>query len=72
MLRQKQDFLLGQQLTDREKLKQFGIIRLHKNDTYDRIIEKPQVYVSDLVNIGMYSVSGAILGYISDQKPDFL
>lgn len=51
------DFLLGQKLDDREKLKQFGIIQLRDDRFYDVIIEKPQHYVSDLVNIGMYSVS---------------
>ena len=36
------------------------------------MIEKPQHYVSDLVNIGMYSVSGQILDYIPESKPVFL
>jgi NDP-sugar pyrophosphorylase family protein len=38
----------------KERLSQFGIIQESKPGVFDQIIEKPQEYVSDLVNIGIY------------------
>lgn len=39
---------------NKERLSQFGIIKETQPGVFGQIIEKPQAYVSDLVNIGIY------------------
>lgn len=39
---------------DKTKLSQFGVIKLDKHGKYQEIVEKPQNFVSDLINIGLY------------------
>jgi len=39
---------------DKSKLNQFGVIKLDSSGKYQEIVEKPQVFVSDLINIGLY------------------
>lgn len=40
--------------SDKSRLSQFGIIQTKSDGTFEAIIEKPQEYVSDMVNIGVY------------------
>jgi UDP-N-acetylglucosamine diphosphorylase / glucose-1-phosphate thymidylyltransferase / UDP-N-acetylgalactosamine diphosphorylase / glucosamine-1-phosphate N-acetyltransferase / galactosamine-1-phosphate N-acetyltransferase len=39
---------------DHSKLSQFGVFRVDEKGGFIEIVEKPQQYVSDLVNIGLY------------------
>ncbi len=52
----------------KERLNQFGIVKKTIENLFDGLIEKPQEYVSDLVNIGVYYLPSFILSLIDPYK----
>jgi len=53
---------------DKERLNQFGIIKKDINNLFGGLVEKPQEYVSDLVNIGVYYLPNFILSFIDPNQ----
>jgi NDP-sugar pyrophosphorylase family protein len=71
--------LIGaKQTDDRERLKQVGVIKKTSDGEFVKIIEKPQEFISDLVNVGIYYFPTKIKKYISkeaeftDEKEEFI
>lgn len=54
---------------NKERLSQFGIIQETAPGVFGQIVEKPQEFVSNLVNIGIYYYPAHTLSFIP-QKPD--
>ncbi|MFA5917665.1 MAG: bifunctional sugar-1-phosphate nucleotidylyltransferase/acetyltransferase [Candidatus Gracilibacteria bacterium] len=46
----------------------YGIFKLNKNDEVVEIVEKPENYVGDLANLGVYKVNDKIIKYLQDVK----
>ena len=53
---------------ERERLNQFGIIKKDMNNLFNGLVEKPQEYVSDLVNIGVYYLPNFILSFLDPNQ----
>lgn len=52
----------------KERLNQFGIVKKTNKNIFNGLIEKPQEYISDLVNIGVYYLPNFILSLIDPYK----
>lgn len=48
-----------------ENWQSFGVLKVKNNNTLDEIVEKPQTFVGNLVNIGVYLLSKQIFSYKS-------
>jgi NDP-sugar pyrophosphorylase family protein len=59
-------FALAKQVTDREALKKYGVFRVDDEFKFLEIVEKPQEFVSELVNIGLYLFPRSANQYISE------
>lgn len=55
---------------DKTKLNQFGVIITNDENKYVEIIEKPQDFVSDLINIGLYYFPKEILSLMPKKRLD--
>lgn len=47
-------YALAKRITDREALKSFGIFKVTEENEFIEIVEKPQYFVSELANLGLY------------------
>jgi bifunctional UDP-N-acetylglucosamine pyrophosphorylase/glucosamine-1-phosphate N-acetyltransferase len=54
--------------TNKDKLSQFGVVLKNENGEFGQIIEKPETFVSDLINIGLYYFPAKILAQIPKNK----
>jgi NDP-sugar pyrophosphorylase family protein len=64
-------FALAKQVKDLQELKKYGIFRVDENFKFIEIVEKPQEFVSELVNIGLYLFPSFTKKYISEiQTPE--
>lgn len=53
-------WICGKFLEDKEKLKSFGVLKIGNNNYLEEMHEKPQKYISSIINIGMYYFPGSI------------
>lgn len=53
-------------LEDRERLKNFGIIETVHGNIFSHIVEKPQEFVSELVNIGLYYFPAKVREFVPE------
>ena len=51
-------------LEDRERLKNFGVIQVVHGNIFSRIVEHPQEFVSELVNIGLYYFPAKVRAFV--------
>ncbi|MEM1312870.1 MAG: nucleotidyltransferase family protein [Patescibacteria group bacterium] len=54
-------------VSDRERLKSLGVFQVDKEGKLLQIWEKPQAFVSELANSGIYYVPNDALGYINSE-----
>lgn len=52
---------------DETKLSQFGVIVLNKDGKYQKMVEKPKTFVSNLINIGLYYFPSKIVDLIPEK-----
>lgn len=50
------------------KLSQFGVVLKDTEGFFEKIVEKPQTFVSDLINIGLYYFPSSTLAKVPKQK----
>lgn len=53
-------------LEDRERLKNFGVIEVVHGNIFSHIVEKPQEFISELVNIGLYYFPAKVREFVPD------
>jgi NDP-sugar pyrophosphorylase family protein len=63
-----QALIAAKKLTNKEELKNYGVLKVDSNHNLIQIVEKPQEFVSDLISIGMYYLPNNIVseGFISN------
>lgn len=63
-----QALIAAKKLTNKDELKNFGVLKVDGSGNLIQIVEKPQEFVSDLISIGMYYLPNTIVseGFISD------
>jgi NDP-sugar pyrophosphorylase family protein len=66
--RPEESYIVASVLEDREKLKSFGVLEVDKNSQLISMHEKPQHFVSNLVNIGLYYFPANCIEFISPTK----
>ncbi len=62
LLSEKQDAAIGQK---EDNWKNFGIFQLKEGSTLEKIVEKPEIYIGNLANIGVYRFNKTIFEYVS-------
>jgi UDP-N-acetylglucosamine diphosphorylase / glucose-1-phosphate thymidylyltransferase / UDP-N-acetylgalactosamine diphosphorylase / glucosamine-1-phosphate N-acetyltransferase / galactosamine-1-phosphate N-acetyltransferase len=71
-------YIVGSILEDKEKLKSFGVLEKDENNMLMQMHEKPQHFISNLVNIGLYYFPSNSLEFITpiktlpDDQEDFI
>ena len=61
--------LVAKKIQDKEILKSKGVFKVDKHQNFIEIVEKPQRFISDLTNIGLYYLPNEIKNFIS-KKPN--
>ncbi len=54
--------------TDKEKLKSFGVFEVNEKNEILEVVEKPENFISEMVNIGIYYFPKNIKNYIGENK----
>jgi UDP-N-acetylglucosamine diphosphorylase / glucose-1-phosphate thymidylyltransferase / UDP-N-acetylgalactosamine diphosphorylase / glucosamine-1-phosphate N-acetyltransferase / galactosamine-1-phosphate N-acetyltransferase len=65
-----QTCLMATKISDEEILKSSGVFTIDSNNELIEIIEKPQDYVSDLVNIGIYYLPNFVFELVAPNRPN--
>jgi NDP-sugar pyrophosphorylase family protein len=64
----KQAYILASLWEDKDELKKYGVIVCKEENNFQEIIEKPQEFVSNLVNIGLYYFPNQITNFIPEKQ----
>lgn len=65
----KRAYLMAKKIEDRELLKSKGVFRVNQQNEFIEIVEKPQKFISNLTNIGLYYLPENIAGFIPPKSP---
>jgi len=59
-------YLLAQKYPNKNRLKEFGVMKVDQENNLLEMVEKPKEYVSDLISLGMYYFSNQVLSFIKN------
>jgi len=61
-------YLVGKIINDKEKLKKLGVFLVDAGNNFQKIVEKPQEFVSNLANVGIYYLPNQVREFLSAQE----
>ncbi|MGL4758901.1 MAG: nucleotidyltransferase family protein [Patescibacteria group bacterium] len=66
----KKNYIVTHTIEDKEKLKSFGVIKADSEMNFIEIVEKPQKFISNLVNVGIYYFGQSIQTELDSLKTE--
>jgi len=63
-----QAYLSAKVVDDREKLKSFGVFRVSEENYFKEVVEKPQEFVSNLVNIAVSYFPNEVINFVPKEE----